>query len=291
MSARTMNASMPSRMSTTSEGRPRAERRPEERLPTRDEITAVPRRSSADCSVSVIMPALNEEGNLAAAVEGVRAALAGRCRQYEILIFDDGSTDRTGRIADTLALSCPEVRVVHNGHTRGLGYSYHRGVELAVCAHVVMVPGDNELPPESLARIVEQVGTADIVVPYFTNLSIRRRSRQILSRAFTWLVNGLFGTRLRYFNGPCIHRRSLALAALPKTSGFAYMAVMLVRLVSSGHTVTEVGVELGKRASGRSKALRLKNVFSVGLSLVALFVEIRLLRRRWAEPAPLACKR
>lgn len=241
-----------------------------------------------DRSISVIMPALNEEENLANAVAAVQSVVAGRSQQHEILIFDDGSTDRTGEIAEALAKAHREIHVVHHERPRGLGYCYRRGAGLATCEHIVMVPGDNEVPAGSLATIFAQIGAADIVVPYFTNASIRPRSRQLVSRAFTGLVNTLFGLNLRYFNGPCIHRRALAQSAMPNTSGFAYMAVLLVRLVRSGCRFKEVGIELGPRSGGRSKAFRLKNVMSVGLSLVSLVIETRVIGRRWGVSAPIS---
>jgi dolichol-phosphate mannosyltransferase len=238
-----------------------------------------------DRSVSVIVPALNEEGNLAGTIAAVLAEIEGKLDRFEILIFDDASTDRTGAIADALGASRPEIRVVHNPRTRGLGYNYRAGVELATCDYVVMVPGDNEVTREALSAMFDSIGTADIIAPYFTNSSIRPKGRQIVSRLFTGLVNRIVGVNLRYFNGPCIHRRDLALAAMPATDGFAYMAVLLARLMSSGFSVREIAVPLGPRASGGSKAFRFKNVVSVVAALAGLFVELRVMRRRWEIPA------
>ena len=243
------------------------------------------RPNTTDRSVSVIVPALNEEGNLERTIAAVLAEIEGRLERFEILIYDDASTDRTGVIADALSASRPEIRVVHNARTRGLGYSYRTGVKTAACDYVVMVPGDNEVPRAALAAMFDSIGTADIIAPYFTNSRIRPQGRQNVSRLFTGLVNRIVGVKLRYFNGPCIHRRDLALTSMPATDGFAYMAVLLARLMSSGFSVREIGVPLGERASGSSKAFRMKNVVSVGASLVGLFVELRLLRRRWGMSA------
>lgn len=243
---------------------------------------------AGDRSISVIMPALNEEGNLEDAVAAEQSVLRGSSRKYEILIFNDGSTDRTGEIAESLARAHPEVRVVHHERPGGLGCCYRQGAELATCEHIVMVASDNEVPAASLATLYAEIGTADIVVPYFTNPWIRPRSRQVVSRVFTGLVNTLFGLNLRYYNGPCILRRALARSAMPGTSGFAYMAVLLVRLGTSGYRCREVGIELGPRSSGRSKAFRVKNMISVGLALVSLLIETRIMGRRWGMSAPVS---
>lgn len=232
-----------------------------------------------DRTLSVIIPALNEEGNLAAAVATVLEAIGDRFADYELLIFDDGSTDRTGAVADGLAAGNPHIRVIHNERNRGFGYNYTKGVELARMEYVTMFPGDNEIPAEAIRTILDAVGTADIVVPYISTPAVRSRSRQVISAAFVGLVNLLFGLTLRYYNGPCVHRRSLLKAVPMRTHGFAYMAAILVRLIRSGRSYIEVPMPLQARQHGRSKAFKPKNILSVLRTLGELFWEVRVADR------------
>ncbi len=231
-------------------------------------------------TLSVIMPALNEEGNLAAAVATVLEAIDGRFASYELLVFDDGSTDRTGVIADKLAAANRRIRVVHNSRNMGFGYNYIRGVERAEMEYVAMFPGDNEIAGSAIRTILGAVGPADIVVPYIATPSVRPWSRRFISARFVALVNLLFGLRMRYFNGPCVHRRSLLQTVPMRTHGFAYMAAILVRLIRSGHSYVEVPMPLQARQHGRSKAFRPKNLASVLGTLVALFWDVRVRNRR-----------
>jgi len=231
-------------------------------------------------TLTVIIPALNEEGNLSAAVGTVLGAITGRFADYELLIFDDGSTDRTGGIADELAAGNPRIRVIHNPRNMGFGYNYSRGVELARMEYVTMFPGDNEIPGEAIRGILDAVGSADIVVPYVATPSVRSGSRRLISASFVSLVNCLFGLRLRYFNGPCVHRRTLLQSVPMRTHGFAYMAAILVRLIRSGCSYVEVPMPLQARQHGRSKAFRLKNIVSVLSTIGGLLWEIRVKERR-----------
>lgn len=233
-----------------------------------------------NCTVSIIIPALNEEGNLSAAVGTVLGAIGDRFTDYELLIFDDGSTDRTGAIADELAAGNPHIRVIHNPRNMGFGYNYNRGVELARMEYVTMFPGDNEIPGEAIRTILNAVGSADIVVPYISTPSVRSGSRQVISAAFVALVNGLFGLKLRYFNGPCVHRRALLQSVPMRTPGFAYMAAILVRLIRSGCSYIEVPMPLQARQHGRSKAFKPKNIVSVLSTLGELFWEVQIRERR-----------
>ncbi|MBI5586787.1 MAG: glycosyltransferase family 2 protein, partial [Deltaproteobacteria bacterium] len=106
-------------------------------------------------SISIIVPCLNEEGNLGATIECVKDALASSValEGYEILIFNDCSTDGTGRVAEELKKSVDGVKVIHNPKNMGFGYNYTEGVRLATKDYIIMVPGDNEIPAEAIKRV------------------------------------------------------------------------------------------------------------------------------------------
>ena len=224
-------------------------------------------------SISVIMPALNEESNLASSVAAVRTAFQGLC-EYEIIIFDDGSRDRTGQIADDLAAQDSRIRVVHNPTNMGIGFCYKKGVENARRDYVLMIPGDDETPAATIRAIGEHAGKTDLVITYTLNGHIRPPHRRIVSRGFTIMMNLLFGLRLRYYNGNCLIRTRLLRTIPLQASGFAYMAMVLTRLLKHGHDYVEVGILLQRREQGASKALRPKSFVSVGKSVLALAWEI-----------------
>ncbi len=227
-------------------------------------------------TLSVIIPALNEEANLAGAVTTVLDAIDDRFTDYELLIFDDGSTDYTGKIADELAAGNPHIRVIHNPGNKGFGYNYSRGVELARMEYVTWFPGDNEAPGEGLLAILEAVGSTDIVVGYLSNPHVRTLARRFISATYVGLLNLLFGLRLLYYNGPSVHPRRLLLTGPMHTRGFACLAATLVRLVRSGHRYVEIPYPTGVRQHGRTKAFMLKNIVSVLGAIAGLFLEVRI---------------
>src|SRR5262249_10429146 len=94
-------------------------------------------------TISVIVTAMNEEGNLSETVASVVNAVALRIPGYEVIIVDDGSTDRTASIADELARSNPRIRVHHNPRNIGLGRSYKIGIDLAAHEYTSWVAGNN----------------------------------------------------------------------------------------------------------------------------------------------------
>lgn len=229
-----------------------------------------------DRTISIIIPAYNEEGNLKATVESVVGIISKRFSDYEILIFDDFSTDNTGLIADNLSSKNPKIKVIHNEKNMGFGYNYTKGVEIAEKQYIMMIPGDNEITDESIAKICDAAGRADIIVPFTVNTWIRPLSRRIISKAFTILMNLITGLNLRYYNGPCLHKSSIIKSVPMTTWGYAYMASILARLIRSGHSYVEVGMYLKQRGYGGSKAFRVKNILRVAKTLVELFMEMRL---------------
>ncbi|MQF69491.1 glycosyltransferase family 2 protein [SAR202 cluster bacterium AD-804-J14_MRT_500m] len=231
-------------------------------------------------SLTVIVPAYNEEINLAGAVETVQGATANRVTSLQVIIVDDGSTDSTGAIADEIALHDVRIKVVHNGINKGLGYSYRRGLEIASEDYVIMIPGDNENSTVSISPIVDQLGEADIIVPYVLNPEVRPMTRRLLSKAFVATINILCGLSLQYFNGTCAIRRNAIQAINLDTHGFAYMAATLVRLLKLGYTYQEVGIELDKPKGGSSKAFMPRNIAQVLRTVFALFWEVRVTRTR-----------
>lgn len=226
-------------------------------------------------SVAFVVPALNEEANLEPTVRGILKALEGRPNPGRILVFDDGSTDATGALADRLAAADPRVRALHNGRTMGLGYNYFHGLELASEDYVMMVPGDNEIPETAIQILLDQLGKADLIVPYLTGSEARPWGRRLVSRAFVMTLNLLFGLSLKYYNGPCLLKRALVLSVPVRTEGFAYMAAILVTLLGEGHSYVEVAIPLQFRSHGSSKAVRWKNIASVLGTLWRLLVQPR----------------
>jgi len=225
-------------------------------------------------TLSVIIPALNEEANIAAAVQEVLLAVGDRFADYELLLFDDGSRDQTGAIMDKLAAGNPHLRVTHNAAPRNLGGVYKQGVALARFEYVTWAPGDNENPAGALVPVYEAIGKADIVVPYPANMRDRPLARQVVSRSYTLLMNLLFGHWLPYYNGTAVFPASSLRRIEIRTSSFAYQSEVLVKLLRLGKNCVTVGINIQPRPDRPSKAFRWRNVVTVLKAVVCLFGEV-----------------
>ena len=231
--------------------------------------------TDTNTSVSVVIPSLNEESNIANTIDTVLKAAEQTKTDVEIIVVNDGSKDETGVIADKIANTDTRIVVLHNSSPTGLGSSYNKGVKAASKEYVTMIPGDDETPIETVSKIMESSKDVDIVLTYVLNTEVRTMNRRILSKLFVCLVKILSGHKANYFNGNNSLRRT-SLKFIPmESSGHVYMALTVVRLLNHGCNYKEVGVWLQPRGSGTTNAFKIKTVLGVGLGLMKIFRESR----------------
>jgi glycosyltransferase involved in cell wall biosynthesis len=225
-------------------------------------------------SVTFIVPALNEERVVKEVVQAIWAVVDEQISSYEIILIDDGSTDRTGEIMDRLAAELPNMRVIHNRPNIGLGACYQLGVREARLDYVMMLCGDGGLPASSLPPIIEKIGTADIVIPWMPNLKkIKSPGRYFVSRSYTTLMNLISGHHLHYYNGLPVHRRTLLKQITITSSGFGFQGEVLVKLLKSGRSYVEVPVA-GAETTNKTSVFRWRNLASVSKTVVKLLAHL-----------------
>ncbi|MBI3105835.1 MAG: glycosyltransferase family 2 protein [Candidatus Rokubacteria bacterium] len=234
-------------------------------------------------SFSVVVPALDEEANLGPTVEAILREFGRACGRpggfLEVLVFDDASSDGTGRVADELARRDPRVRAFHNPRRLNIGGIYKAGLREARGEHYLLVPGDNEMRVDEIVRGARHAAGADLVVFFVTNTAVRGTVRRLLSRLYVWTVNALFGTRFRYTNGTNIFRTAVLRRIPIATDGFSYQTEAVVKAVRSGVDWAQVGIELQARRHGASKAVSWKNLRSVIRALTALWWDVTVTER------------
>jgi hypothetical protein len=149
-----------------------------------------------------------------------------------------------------------------------------------------MVPGENSVPAASIAAILRECGKANMIISDPLNSVVRKKVRQLLSSAFQWLTKTISSQDIRYYNGPNLYYRAHVLSALPRTDGHAYQLEMILKLLSTGCTYMQVGIDVRDRPTGRSKALRPKNVARVAWALIRCTFWAAFRRRALAAAEP-----
>ena len=234
--------------------------------------------SRNNISLSVIVPGLNEEQNIRAAMEDLLKVLRSALPDWEIILINDGSTDRTGAIMEEFARKEAGIRVIHHALPMGIGYSMLEGIRTASKTVVTWVPADGENDPNELLKYLPLIEHVDIVIPFVINKRVRPLHRRILSAMYLSVINVTFRTRFNYTNGNIIYRKAVFDTVHPRSNGFLVHAECLVRAIRAGFTFAEVPVSLRRRSEGDSKALLLKSFTSVVREYLVLLISLPLFR-------------
>lgn len=229
-------------------------------------------------TLTVVMPCLNEQENVAAAVQETLGAFDRHGVEGELIIVNDGSTDRTGEITHGLAQRDGRIRVLTHPTPQGIGASFWDGVRAATGDFCTWIPGDNENDPDDVLRYYYMTNDVDIIVPFIHNMEVRSISRRIISSLYRFIVNVSFGTNLNYTNGTVIYNTAILRDISLNTTGFFYQAEMLTRLIRAGYLYAETPQFLGSRGAGKTKALTLKSLREVARGYLHLLWEVHVAR-------------
>ena len=217
----------------------------------------MPARAAA---LTYFFPAHNKEANLEGLVDEAIAALPAIADQFEIVIVDDGSRDRTPEIADRLATAAPDVvRVVHHPTNLGYGAALRSGFRAARHDLIAFTDGDRQFHVEDIGRLTARLAgpdAPDAVVGY----QIRRADplvRTIYARLYRLANRVFFGLRVRDVDCACKLFRREALAGVRVESGGAFFsAELLIKVRAAGRTAVEVGVDHYPRTAGSATGAR-----------------------------------
>jgi len=166
-------------------------------------------------SITVIFPAYNEEANIGRAIGRSMEALSSRFDTFELLIIDDGSRDETGRIAEELAKTHPEITVLHNERNLGLGEALYRGFQCAKGELVIQNAMDYPLDLRDLDQLLPVLDEADVVVAVRKAYAGYTPYRRLTSKVNRALLRLLFQPKLRDYNYTQLFKREVLEAARP----------------------------------------------------------------------------
>lgn len=206
--------------------------------------------------LSVFFPAYNEEGNIEKTVRGALEILRGldSVQEFEILIVDDGSTDRTGEIADRLAAEASEVKAIHHSQNRGYGGALKTGFYNARFEWVVFTDSDGQFDFAEVTefiKLAEGADAPDLILGYRLGRadSLMRKLNSRLWAVLVWLLFGL-RVRDRACGFKMIRRRVIEGIAPLESDGAVAEDELLIRAKRAGFKFAEVGVHHYPRATG-----------------------------------------
>jgi glycosyltransferase involved in cell wall biosynthesis len=225
--------------------------------------------------VSVVMPALDEEENIGAALESATRMGERLFAEHEIVVVDDGSRDRTASLVNEAAGRDPRIRLVQHPSNLGYGAAFRSGVQAARLDLVLFTDSDNQFDLMEVERLLEALARADVAVGY----RIRRSEgfpRRFAMAAWRWVIRMTLG--ISYRDVDCAFKlfpRELVQAMPLGSSGAMISAEVLARLREAEATVEEVGVHHFPRTAGRATGLRLRVILRAFRELIGVRRRLR----------------
>jgi len=235
-------------------------------------------------AISAVMPAYNEEDCIEQATEELRAALAECTEEYEVILVDDGSTDRTGEIVDALAEQHGEVRAIHHRPNAGYGVSLKDGFLTARLPLVFYTDADGQFDVREIPKLLELIDGHEIVTGYRVD-----RQDPRLRKFFSWGFKKLIGTVFGVYVRDCdcalkLYRRKVFQHITMESRMFFIDAEILAKANALGYRIGEVGVTHRPRSGGET-TVRLGHI------LTTLREAWHMLRRFDLEPDPAVRRR
>ena len=234
-------------------------------------MSSTPQAAANAVDVSVLVPAKDEAENLPLFME--QAAVAFRSDpgvRYEVVVVDDGSTDRTGAVLTELQTRYPFLRAARHRSQRGIADALRTGYLHADGAVLVFYPADLQFKPEDIPRLVAPIlgGEADMV----TGFKQGEYDKQFVSGIYNRLSRWLFNVKVKDLNSVKAYRREIMDGLPARPDWHRYMIVIAA---AQGYTVTEIPVPLYPRHAGRSKFATWRRIPIGLLDMVSVWFELR----------------
>ncbi len=225
--------------------------------------------------ISIMIPAYNEQRYIKSVATRVARLAAKYFYDYEVLVFNDKSTDKTPQIVDELAKKNRHIKVFHNKTNMGWGYNYKSGIKHATKKYFMYFPGDAYKEP--IEHILARTGEADLIIPYIQNQRDRGFLRYMVSVGYVKTINMLFGLDLKYYNGFVISKTSEIRKLHLTTDSFALQTEALIKLLKKKSTYVQVPYICVPQ--GKTNIFRIKNIIGVFKTIIKLFFNVNIRKK------------
>lgn len=232
--------------------------------------------------ISIFIPAYNEEENIADVVQEAGEVLSSVCKNGEIIVVNDGSRDKTGKILSDLGNKVEGLKVIHHITNEGVGASMVDGFRAATGDVLFFNSADRQAPMNYLCRMLPLLDTYDLIVAgyYQRNDSALRL---FLSRGYHFLIKVLFGIKVHNVNAMKLLKKEVFDKNYPWERNLCIDTEITARAIQRGYRVGEIPLEHFPRKAGKTKVVSMNNTIKTFLSLLGLFFKLNFKRQKASQ--------
>jgi glycosyltransferase involved in cell wall biosynthesis len=222
------------------------------------------------CKLSVVIPAFNEEANIAPTVE--EAILCLRATPHittQFILVNDGSADGTLREMESLARRFPDVAVISHETNRGLGSAIYSGMAAATGEWLTWLPADGQIPPENVQRLLHVVDNESLSILLRPEQQ-RSFGRRLLTMGFNFVVTATLSNRYYRYSGVFLVPRARVVSLKLVASTAVQNLAVVEHCALQGAQVVAVEGSLRARVCGISKVANPKTTLQTLLETITL---------------------
>jgi glycosyltransferase involved in cell wall biosynthesis len=224
--------------------------------------------------ISLIFPAWNEEDYVETAISKANESLLSFTNDYEIILIDDGSKDKTREIAESLAKKNDKIKIVCHKKNQKLGRTIRTGISSA--SKDIILYSDIDLPfdfkeiPKMVEFMIET--DSDVVSCYRSGRFKKEPKRAFYSFFYNLLIKFLFFINIKDINCPAkLFKKSIFEKVDLKSNGSFIDAELIIKSIKRGYKVSQMKIKYFSREIGESRASDIKIVLKILKEMMLLY--------------------
>jgi len=238
-------------------------------------LSTLDRNADRSIELSIVIPAYDEEANIARSV-GDAVRVADRlCDRFEVVVVDDGSSDRTAEIVRSMGEQDPRIRLISHETNQGYGTALRSGFGASKLAHVFFTDADNQFVLDELELFIPWIHHVDVVAGFRPNRQ-DPLTRRLNAKAWNALVRVLFYVPVRDIDCAFkLFRREVLEEVDLQAMGAMVNTELMVSLARSGKSVVEIGVTHLPRTAGQARGANLRVILTAFRELRRMYWRLK----------------
>jgi len=210
--------------------------------------------------ITICLPCFNSGHKIIETFNSINNCVAFKNLQIEYIFVDDGSTDNTELfINEIIAKDTNSLKKIKNNKNLGLGYSIKKAIKISNAKYFMWLPSDNDIPINTIEKIIESRLRADIVLLYIINKGERSLMRNLISHAYNLIHMVTFREYIMYLTSPGIYNCDLLKSLQLISNRFGIISELNIKMYFISKNIIQLPLHIINGESG-SNSIKMKNI-------------------------------